>query len=1052
MVSERTAELGISTISTSYDGRNAFASIDFDELDNVVAKVTQHSTTEKLLQQRYRCATATVTAIDDVITYKIGSGSLPGDTIACDYFRWAFTPRVTRWAEELSMRPNGKILHAIEPISAEIVDLSYSIYADDIERDQVFPEGACVRQVANEMHYVDELLDHNLTPIGIHQNATKKEHIPKLKGDLAGTTNQKLLSNSTAIAGRRLPSFKYLGALCHRSNSAVPEMKARINAANINWFTFVSYFVSCAPYKHRRALFISLILSTLVSGLEAKTPTESEYVMHETYCASRLRALLKGRAHTVCTGLDGGVKHKQITNRQVFKTARIAPPQVELLARRLKWYSKIANNRTEHKQLLAAAFGRMEFAEAESVAIQPPRSNWREYRLTGLEPTWALRVITDITNLARITELGLNDLADAIAINPLRLFADPWAIGLLQQTVLSISIIRASFFDTELLDHLCPDNLSHETNQTVCRQFKCPIETNGLECCRTFDSLRGLETHLRFSGQPGHGWESLLFKLVVVNQCPMCLVVFSDRQTAQNHVARSIQTLRCATPKGVYAFSRPSEPNTLMCPMSAYNTNELVMCDKRFQSLAQMQEHIREVHLPSHPIVEDDNTRQCSFRGGPWGSGGSSRTTVRYSWKRSKESFSNFRRSASAKGISPQQRNGLRRRLPRRPGLASRRPESFRRLGRRRPNRSNDGDYLRDLWEQWQRRCGQRSTDELTTRRPSEVRSRAKRHPFQSRDNRLAESPAADVPDSQDSLGADLGHWRRTAGRPGDCGNEEMPRQLLELGQGQLGSRIGTSLSAQLSRIRERSRSRPHLCEPPCTDASRLEIHDNQDECADTRIGMGERLRAQGHAWQDNDERGDHLLHGQVGPTRCSFTVLDPQEVRCASRPAACGTDRTTPPKNARQDYKLQEVNMTDFSSDPQCLFGRSADPTSLGTVGGIGLHARPNGLDLSSSATLLASDLSSSATLLASEFSSSATLLSSDVSQQSTIPYRKFKSRDAFLAQARSMVAQSVTDRYPTELLEPAPKRRRLPEMSLRDILRHSSPSNSYSKYARHV
>jgi hypothetical protein len=145
-------------------------------------------------------------------------------------------------------------------------------------------------------------------------------------------------------------------------------------------------------------------------------------------------------------------------------------------------------------------------------------------------------------------------------------------------------------------------------------------------------------------------------------------------------------------------------------------------------------------------------------------------------------------------------------------------------------------------------------------------------------------------------------------------------------------------------------------------------------------------------------------------------------------------------------------VNMTDFSSDPQCLFGRSADPTSLGTVGGIGLHARPNGLDLSSSATLLASDLSSSATLLASEFSSSATLLSSDVSQQSTIPYRKFKSRDAFLAQARSMVAQSVTDRYPTELLEPAPKRRRLPEMSLRDILRHSSPSNSYSKYARHV
>jgi hypothetical protein len=137
-----------------------------------------------------------------------------------------------------------------------------------------------------------------------------------------------------------------------------------------------------------------------------------------------------------------------------------------------------------------------------------------------------LRIITDIVNLAVIEELCLNDLAQAVTENPLRLFADPWAIGLLKQAVLSISTIRAHFYETEILDHLCPDALTAPNETDMFKHFQCPVVVNGLECFRTFASTRGLETHLRLSGAPGHGWESLLFKLVVVKQCPLCCVVF----------------------------------------------------------------------------------------------------------------------------------------------------------------------------------------------------------------------------------------------------------------------------------------------------------------------------------------------------------------------------------------------------------------------------------------------------------------------------------------------------------------------------------------------
>ena len=62
----------------------------------------------------------------------------------------------------------------------------------------------------------------------------------------------------------------------------------------------------------------------------------------------------QGLSGHLAVGEDG--KRMSLSNLEVFKRARVPPPQTDLLARRLGWYVKLTRFPGEAKQLLAAAW------------------------------------------------------------------------------------------------------------------------------------------------------------------------------------------------------------------------------------------------------------------------------------------------------------------------------------------------------------------------------------------------------------------------------------------------------------------------------------------------------------------------------------------------------------------------------------------------------------------------------------------------------------------------------------------------------------------------
>ncbi len=89
----------ISHDTTSYDMSNAFASLLFEVIDNILLFLVEPDDRE-LMQQRYDSASTSIPTAGEEICYKIGSGALPGDKIGADIFRIVFQSAIRRWVKE----------------------------------------------------------------------------------------------------------------------------------------------------------------------------------------------------------------------------------------------------------------------------------------------------------------------------------------------------------------------------------------------------------------------------------------------------------------------------------------------------------------------------------------------------------------------------------------------------------------------------------------------------------------------------------------------------------------------------------------------------------------------------------------------------------------------------------------------------------------------------------------------------------------------------------------------------------------------------------------
>ena len=101
------------------------------------------------------------------------------------------------------------------------------------------------------------------------------------------------------------------------------------------------------------------------------------------------------------------------------------------------------------------------------------------------------------------------------------------------------AVLRSKFLDITLPPPgVVSDVAAENANPAVQLEFGCP------NCSASFSTENRLCAHRR----KAHGMVSQKtnFNLgAVTNQCPICFTVFSDRQTAVNHVSNSIKHCRC---------------------------------------------------------------------------------------------------------------------------------------------------------------------------------------------------------------------------------------------------------------------------------------------------------------------------------------------------------------------------------------------------------------------------------------------------------------------------------------------------------------------------
>ena len=114
-------------------------------------------------------------------------------------------------------------------------------------------------------------------------------------------------------------------------------------------------------------------------------------------------------------GPDGVEKHTALNNRGVFRRARVAPPQVELLARRLKWYATISGHNADAKQLLQLLQPRVAASTGSACAsgFQEPSYVLMAIGLTEEEARSSIRFSIGATTTKEDAIFAAREIADA---------------------------------------------------------------------------------------------------------------------------------------------------------------------------------------------------------------------------------------------------------------------------------------------------------------------------------------------------------------------------------------------------------------------------------------------------------------------------------------------------------------------------------------------------------------------------------------------------------------------------------------------------------------
>ena len=578
----------VSHFTAFYDLANAFACASHQRTLAPFLASTQLPSAECAhLRQRLQMAQMVLPCADGALHCSIGSGTLPGDTIAGPWFLAAYHPRldsylqsskrlaVTASSPELQ-RGLANILagnlaversESVDPPSVPMqMDVSLSSYADDVARTMRADSALCLHNAAS---LSSTLLSRALAP-DFAQNEAKQEVLPFFAGQGANSHLRNAFTLPRIVPGSVQRHARYLGPYLAFDGQLHDERGRRVQAARTAYYALGKFWAKCRVKRWRLTVFKSMVVGAAYSGLVA-FPVQAPDVR------TLDKELLKfGRKVLQGTACEKSVdKYKALSNDHVWRLLRSAPTAVELSVQRLQWWQRIVARPEEHLALLFTFFGHIPGTPApfdENGAIHD-RSH-----------AWMRQLGEDIRQLAAWDSSGF---MSAAADGPLVLFVDAdFREAFLQQDPAELR--------TRYLGGLVPPpglslpSAAPPGADAADETFACDaLLADGQPCNATFPTYRALAVHLAHSKQHEQR-RSLATLLTISNQCCACRATLASVRVARNHLHDSIRRGYCSQTAGSATVHQVHASLPCKC----------AICDVPLRLLGEAQAHLAS-HLPT---------------------------------------------------------------------------------------------------------------------------------------------------------------------------------------------------------------------------------------------------------------------------------------------------------------------------------------------------------------------------------------------------------------------------------------------------------------------
>ena len=281
--------------------------------------------------------------VDGDISLKIGEGGLMGDPLMVALFWVAFLPSTIRWQQ------------------------------------LVAEEGAESGQL---------LAWHPWQTMGFSQNRGKEELLMHLVGTGSLADRRLVREGHVSLPGKVVTVARHLGSHLGEKASFTHELPRRRQATMAAFYSVGQlWYESRVSWRLKRCFFISRVVNTALSGIEAFCPSKAQYQALTSVVTCLARRVMAGAA--VRRGEHGRVR--TLTNKEVLRFWKLAPCDVEARVRRLKWAQTLVQDPSHHAQVLTAMFGKL---PAEPSATLTP-----DGEVTPEANPWAVRWMEDVEAL-----------------------------------------------------------------------------------------------------------------------------------------------------------------------------------------------------------------------------------------------------------------------------------------------------------------------------------------------------------------------------------------------------------------------------------------------------------------------------------------------------------------------------------------------------------------------------------------------------------------------------------------------------------------------------